>query len=409
MSFLRKVGSLSLINISTAAVSLIWIPTLISFLGLHDYGSFILATTIASISYSILYINSWQWLLIKFKDCKFGAINVPISNDIIYTFALLTLALQVEQTNNIYHFISAEYIPILESYMIGFSISHLSIYTAFFRSKNKFTPPALVALASEIIKAVLIVVVCTVATQKKVAIDWLGSTLWAFGIPHVIANIYCTLKLRPRIFDITKSDLNSFLRYNCYLHPKNISDLLINHFDKIIININLGSNALAVYDLLKKLGYALSKLLSPVYPVVFGDLVTASTNKKSLRDKLNKQTKYFTIIAIAIYALFELALQVVPALPLPSTVTNIIYDYETEITLYIICHLLGFAFCSYHLILSALGKTKIEFYITTIANLMFVAAFYLVTKHSLLLGIFAILLQYTGLILAKAWMTKKII
>ncbi|WP_458718246.1 lipopolysaccharide biosynthesis protein [Pseudomonas gregormendelii] len=408
MSFLKKASGLSLLNLSTAAVSLIWIPVLINFLGIESYGGFVLATTIASILYSLLYINSWQWLLIKYKDNHFQSTNIALISDFIFTGISIGIALQIDNLNLHYNFLSEEQLPILKSYLIGFSISHVSIYTALFRSKEKFNEPAIIALLSEMVRAAIIVTTCTVTEDKASALTMLGYTLWLFGMPHAIANIYCILKSKS-LNSITKFDFISYFKYNCYLHPKNMSDLLINHFDKIIITINQGPAALAIYDLLKKLGYAVSKLLSPVYPIVFGDLVSGSRDGKTLRSKCNSYLKQFSKIALGLYACFELTLLISPALPIEKSVIDAIISYQYEIRLYILCHLLGFAFCAYHLVLSASGNTKTEFYITTIANIAFIALFYMTTKHSLLLGIIAILLQYSGLILAKVWITRKII
>lgn len=409
MTFLRNVSYISILNIATAGLSLAWIPTLITTLGTEDYGKFVLTTTLSSIFFSLLYINNWQWLLIQLDKKSFGATRISIANDLLFTAITITVSAQLPQLNAQLGFSPKEYLPILQSHLIGLALSHQSIYIAYYRHQNRFTPPAVIALTSELLKATSIYAACFFAETKTDALTTMTNTLWLFCIPHVAANIISSTALKPFGYKTNLlNDISSFTSYNFYLHQKNIADLLINHFDKIIVKANLGYHSLAIYDLLKKAGYAFSKLLAPVYPIIFRDLVSAARSGDSLRDKLNHHTQIFTLTSLAIYGSLEIILYLSNHLPNPAAIIETLNQHQTEIRLYVTCHLLGFSFCAYHLLPSVLEKTKIDFYLTVTANLLFTALFYATTKHTLLLGIISILIQYASLILAKIWIAKKL-
>ncbi|MBR9829269.1 MAG: oligosaccharide flippase family protein, partial [Oceanospirillales bacterium] len=362
---LKKLMPLSLINIATACLTLIWVPILISVVGAESYGKFILIVTISSIIYSIIYINNWQWLLIKLEENKKNSVYVSIANDILYFLCILTIIFIIKSTAFIS--LSDEYKRLLCSYLIGFSISIQSIYVAYFRSINKFNTAALVVFFSELLKSSLIIFACYYYDSDKEIIGFLSGFIWIFGLPHIVLSFYSVIKLRDFI-DLNGffENFRNFINYNIYLHPKNISDLVINHFDKVIIKINLGYEALAVYDILKKIGYSISKLLSPIYPIVFRELVKIANDNEALRIYAGKTTKVLILISIGIYLSVEFLYFFRSLFINESHLLNKVIFYSGEARLYIICHLLGFSACVIHLILSALSETKKEFIITFI-------------------------------------------
>ena len=362
-----------------------------------------LSATIASILSGLIYINCWQWLLIRKTEKKENALITAYLSDTIYSILMVIAAFITWNWGEaIYEELN---VKLACSCILGIALSQQSLYIAHFREKNKFSPPAFIALLAECVRAGLIITACISSNGSEETLSLISKLLWIFGAPHFLMNMICFLSTKERLKIPPITILLDFFQYNFYLHTKNLSDLFINHFDKIIINYHMGLTGLATYDLIKKIGFAISKLLSPAQPLIFKELVDAEHNKQKIISIKNKYTPIFMGASIFTYFMLELGIYI----------SSFFYDYEaitfiqknsTEIRLYIACQLLGFSFCFYHLALGAIGETKIESKVTWAANLIFLFLFYLLSQISLAAAIFAIIIQYASLILIKARLLK---
>lgn len=218
---------------------LLMFPILLTFLGVGDYGIFVLAFSIAQMLVPFLTISGTAGII------REGANDYPVGLFLLNKFIVIVAA-------NFGVFLLIKLISykifdewVYFSLFFGFLNSFFELFLSFYRTaelKSKY-------ITFTIIKALLLLISVVFA---KLFGHTLFKTFVFILIPQVVLNLYLLFVVRYKLVNNygTKAvSLRSVLKYTIFIIPHGLALWLMNSSDKVVIKYFLNEKQLGIYSI----------------------------------------------------------------------------------------------------------------------------------------------------------------
>lgn len=402
--FKRLIKNVSVLisgNVVASLFGIISMTIAMKSLGALAYGSFILIQTYILSIDGLLNFQSWQ-ALIKYGSDAISENNQSELKKYIKLGFLLDVAsavlgllcalLLVKFAGRWFRWdgttqrLATIYSLFIISHIYGTPIGILRLF-------NRFSLISVQKIAMSITKVIVLLLLLIKGinlynyTLAVLAIEVFGNLL-------LVAFSLYTLKaegLEDWMYGSIKKS-KQFLQFSIWSNLNTTIALPVKEFDKILVAKLISKEALAVYDLFKKISQILSKFVNPIYQAIYPELA------KLIADgKLKKAIHSFFKIVIIIFST-----SIVPVIVFTFLSKNILaylfsknfIHYWYVLSMYVFIRMIGVSFTALDPLVTAMGLIQHRFWITCIANCLYlVVAWFLGSQYGLLGITFALGLQ----------------
>jgi O-antigen/teichoic acid export membrane protein len=361
-------------------------------LGALAYGSFILIQTYILSIDGLLNFQSWQ-ALIKYGSDAISENNQSELKKYIKLGFLLDVAsavlgllcalLLVKFAGRWFRWdgttqrLATIYSLFIISHIYGTPIGILRLF-------NRFSLISVQKIAMSIIKVIVLLFLLINGinlhkyTLAVLAIEVFGNLLL------IVFSLY-TLRFEGLCGWIRGPVKNSkgFLAFAVWSNLDTTISLPVKEFDKILVAKLISKEALAVYDLFKKISQILSKFVNPIYQAVYPELAKLVADRE-LKKAIHSFFKIVVIIflsAIIPVMLFTFFSKTI----LAYLFNENFVDYWYVLTIYVVIRMMGVSFTALDPLITAMGLIQHRFWITCIANSVYlVIAWFLGSQYGIL-------------------------
>jgi O-antigen/teichoic acid export membrane protein len=413
ISFLGEGGASFISFISTVL--------LISIIGNSNYGILVVAYSFILIVDNVVNFQAWHAMISFGSDAiekdDYGAlerlIKIGTIIDVVTAIIGLILALSTasffsglfgwnaQTTQSIY----------ILSFIILFNFTGTSV--GIIRLLDRFLLYSVFRIVSEILKLVLIVVFCLVLKMGLMGAAFAYALGYIFG--YVLFFIMFLNEIRKhkllsfkRIIkcDI-KQDWKKVFRFTFWTSLTASADIPVQQFDTIFLSM-LSYELVAVFKVYKQIGQVLNKFTTPIKQAImplFSELIS--------KEKYHECYAYYKKMIAkgnVLMAPFVIILTGASLLFLHLTLDPIYVNHWPVLFVYLLLRGFALSFAPIHPLFIALGQVKQNFYISLIANSLYIAVVWLMIQF---IGIWAILLgllvEYLVVMVIKQKVVKKVI
>lgn len=413
ISFLGEGGASFISFISTVI--------LISIIGNSNYGILVVAYSFILIVDNVVNFQAWHAMISFGSDAiekdDYGAlerlIKIGTIIDVVTAIIGLILALSTasffsglfgwnaQTTQSIY----------ILSFIILFNFTGTSV--GIIRLLDRFLLYSVFRIVSEILKLVLIVVFCLVLKMGLMGAAFAYALGYVFG--YVLFFIMFLNEIRKhkslsfkRIIkcDI-KQDWKKVFRFTFWTSLTASADIPVQQFDTIFLSM-LSYELVAVFKVYKQIGQVLNKFTTPIKQAImplFSELIS--------KEKYHECYAYYKKMIAkgnVLMAPFVIVLTGASLLFLHLTLDPIYVNHWPVLFVYLLLRGFALSFAPIHPLFVALGQVKQNFYISLIANSLYIAVVWLMIQF---IGIWAILLgllvEYLVVMVIKQKVVKKVI
>jgi len=413
ISFLGEGGASFISFISTVI--------LISIIGNSNYGILVVAYSFILIVDNVVNFQAWHAMISFGSDAiekdDYGAlerlIKIGTIIDVVTAIIGLIIALSTasffsglfgwnaQTTQSIY----------ILSFIILFNFTGTSV--GIIRLLDRFLLYSVFRIVSEILKLVLIVVFCLVLKMGLMGAAFAYALGYVFG--YVLFFIMFLNEIRKhkllsfkRIIkcDI-KQDWKKVFRFTFWTSLTASADIPVQQFDTIFLSM-LSYELVAVFKVYKQIGQVLNKFTTPIKQAImplFSELIS--------KEKYHECYAYYKKMIAkgnVLMAPFVIILTGASLLFLHLTLDPIYVNHWPVLFVYLLLRGFALSFAPIHPLFIALGQVKQNFYISLIANSLYIAVVWLMIQF---IGIWAILLgllvEYLVVMVIKQKVVKKVI
>ena len=413
ISFLGEGGASFISFISTVI--------LISIIGNSNYGILVVAYSFILIVDNVVNFQAWHAMISFGSDAiekdDYGAlerlIKIGTIIDVVTAIIGLIIALSTasffsglfgwnaQTTQSIY----------ILSFIILFNFTGTSV--GIIRLLDRFLLYSVFRIVSEILKLVLIVVFCLVLKMGLMGAAFAYALGYIFG--YVLFFIMFLNEIRKhkllsfkRIIkcDI-KQDWKKVFRFTFWTSLTASADIPVQQFDTIFLSM-LSYELVAVFKVYKQIGQVLNKFTTPIKQAImplFSELIS--------KEKYHECYAYYKKMIAkgnVLMAPFVIILTGASLLFLHLTLDPIYVNHWPVLFVYLLLRGFALSFAPIHPLFIALGQVKQNFYISLIANSLYIAVVWLMIQF---IGIWAILLgllvEYLVVMVIKQKVVKKVI
>lgn len=413
ISFLGEGGASFISFISTVI--------LISIIGNSNYGILVVAYSFILIVDNVVNFQAWHAMISFGSDAiekddyealerliKIGTIIDVVTAIIGLILALSTASFfsglfgwNAQTTQSIY----------ILSFIILFNFTGTSV--GIIRLLDRFLLYSVFRIVSEILKLVLIVVFCLVLKMGLMGAAFAYALGYIFG--YVLFFIMFLNEIRKhkllsfkRIIkcDI-KQDWKKVFRFTFWTSLTASADIPVQQFDTIFLSM-LSYELVAVFKVYKQIGQVLNKFTTPIKQAImplFSELIS--------KEKYHECYAYYKKMIAkgnVLMAPFVIILTGASLLFLHLTLDPIYVNHWPVLFVYLLLRGFALSFAPIHPLFIALGQVKQNFYISLIANSLYIAVVWLMIQF---IGIWAILLgllvEYLVVMVIKQKVVKKVI
>ncbi len=413
ISFLGEGGASFISFISTVL--------LISIIGNSNYGILVVAYSFILIVDNVVNFQAWHAMISFGSDAiekddyealerliKIGTIIDVVTAIIGLILALSTASFfsglfgwNAQTTQSIY----------ILSFIILFNFTGTSV--GIIRLLDRFLLYSVFRIVSEILKLVLIVVFCLVLKMGLMGAAFAYALGYIFG--YVLFFIMFLNEIRKhkllsfkRIIkcDI-KQDWKKVFRFTFWTSLTASADIPVQQFDTIFLSM-LSYELVAVFKVYKQIGQVLNKFTTPIKQAImplFSELIS--------KEKYHECYAYYKKMIAkgnVLMAPFVIILTGASLLFLHLTLDPIYVNHWPVLFVYLLLRGFALSFAPIHPLFIALGQVKQNFYISLIANSLYIAVVWLMIQF---IGIWAILLgllvEYLVVMVIKQKVVKKVI
>jgi O-antigen/teichoic acid export membrane protein len=394
---------------------------LISIIGNTNYGILVVAYSFVLIVDNVVNFQAWHAMISFGSDAiendDYGALErlIKIGTVIDVSMAILGLVLALSTASffsNLFGWNAqtTQSIYIL-SFMILFNFTGTSV--GIIRLLDRFVLYSVFRIASEIIRLLLIVVFCLVLKMG------LKGAAFAYALGYIFGYLlffilfinelrkHTSLSIRRIIKSDIKQDWKKVFKFTFWTSLTASADIPVQQFDTIFLSM-LSYDLVAVFKVYKQIGQVLTKFATPVKQAImplFSELVS--------KEKYRECYAYYKkMIAKGnmLMAPFVLILTGASVLFLHLTLDPIYVNNWLVLFVYLLLRGFALSFAPIHPLFIALGQVKQNFYISLIANSMYIAVVWLMIPF---IGIWAILLglliEYLVVLVVKQKVIVKVI
>ncbi|MBT2152931.1 oligosaccharide flippase family protein [Pseudoalteromonas tetraodonis] len=291
-------------SISTAlnkGASLLFFPLLISFLTVEEYGLWTLVFLAANMISSLLSLGGGASVLRESSDKNdkeqslFLTLLYTLFSTLIFV-VLYSLLYALGLSDKWYSF----------ALLYGFCLSVLSLFSAFYRGKNRL----FLYLFNNVAVVVFLLTVITFSLFEKVTIEQLFIyQAYAYFIALVLSIILFLLFLRREISSLLrlkvreqnkKLDIRSSMLFSISLLPHNLSQWALSSSDRFIISALLGNVAAGIYSIAYNFGQVLMLLNSGI-ALTLQPYMIRNYSKWNEENLTNKLFHKYTVAALLIH------------------------------------------------------------------------------------------------------------
>lgn len=251
-------------NLVAALLGLLTISFFIKEIGLVEYGDFVYSLVVVQIISLVVNAQTWQAITLCYEEGKI------VNRDRLRSIMIFEVAL------NICAFLFSFLVLTLldsEFQFLAFYplLNNLNAFMGVTRGRRLYLLASLITVLIECIK-LYAVYLFSINDLGGDSFSFLWAiSAWIYGL--FILAYFISEKLYAGFKYIR---FESWLDMSLKIHLKNMSDLPISHLDRLVVNWNLGSEGLALFDVMKKVGYGFGRLLGPIWQVIFTELKSFS-------------------------------------------------------------------------------------------------------------------------------------
>lgn len=286
-------------NVAIKALALVSMPVMTRLLTPSEYGVISVFNSYQGIFITLLTLNCYgalgRYYYEKHDDFKeFFGTSIIFIGSLLLTFFLLSIAF----TNTISSFLKLPsntiifIIPLVAAYVLGSWFEQINVPQ---RQSRKITVRNVISAYSNFVLAVIIIVFLQ---QDK----YLGQLYAGLAIGIIFA-IYYYFELRPYFtFSLNTRSLKYALSFSLPLMPYALSGVILDQFDRIMINKYSGFSDAGLYSFAYNIGMLLTLVLSALHQAWAPDYFKHMDDKNY--DQLNSDIKkILTIVILSAYFL----------------------------------------------------------------------------------------------------------
>lgn len=295
--------AVSIVNVSTALVSLVLIPIMVRILGVREYGVQMLLQTVVSIAFTCSSVQYWQGVLLECSGGRSskGQIKTLCINGFVFELAGIIITLIV-----VYVVFASGLFRATEMNLHAVTILSLSYVVpllgsplVYLRIFDKYGIIGYVGVASNVFKLILVFI-------TGMAGGSLLGLAYALLVPELCKllaiGIYIYYDSRNADPGMAVNKMTGILKVGISSTGLAMLDLPITQVDKAIIGILLSAELLAVYSILKRLQGLANILSAPYYanmiPIFSAAIKCGQMNE--VRSKFLKMTMVVFVMTLAL-------------------------------------------------------------------------------------------------------------
>ncbi|PWI34558.1 hypothetical protein DI392_05480 [Vibrio albus] len=408
---LKKSTSLLLGTGSTALANLITVPLLISAWGMADYGSQVTILALTMVFMTLFNFQPWQGVIVKWynesESEKNKLLSFTIHLDLITAISGSVLLFILAPVLAGFMNLDDSCVNIIKSYSVIIFMGQVGFSTVILRITENFKKQALCQISYSISRVLIAIYITAYDVDF-----YIGAQLLI--IPYVIQNmlfwIYAIaisheFKYKFNVFKLSIDC--ELLKYSAWVNFKAILDLPINHIDKLLISMHLGTESTAVYDLLKKGGQIFAMVAQSVSQVsfpYFSKLISEGRKKDAYSESLKIPKK--VILPVVTLILLSLVLNYTDSYN-SFCIKGVVVD--TDILLMYFClMLLSNSFIFIHVLFMSMGYIKKDVAIMIVASFVYLLLLNILISVTQLSGvIFSLFVQIAIVVTCKVLILKK--